>query len=239
MAFPQIIAVTGTNGTASDSTPTATISNLVKAGDLLLALIRSDAGTGFAWPGSPVWTELFDSTADAANDAISLAHRFADGSELDVTPTVTSGLKWAGLTWVIRGAHPTQAPEFATLVTGASATPNPGSLSPSWGAEDTLWIWAGGWEGEQTSPPASNPTNYASNIAGADSGVAGAVATNCRVATASRELNAASEDPGSWTISVSDDWTATVLAIRPAPDTHAGRRQMRARSQAVHRASSW
>ena len=91
----------------------------------------------------------------------------------------------------------------AVETTGTSTTPDPPNLTPTGGAKDYLWIWAGGWEGEQTSPPAGSPTggNYANNIIGANSDTAGAVTTNCRVALATRNLNAASENPPAWTIS--------------------------------------
>lgn len=42
-----------------------------------------------------------------------------------------------------------------------------------------------------------------------------AITTNSRCAGASRQLNAASEDPPSWTISVSDNWSAWTIAVFP------------------------
>jgi hypothetical protein len=84
---------------------------------------------------------------------------------------------------------------------------------PTGGAKDYLWLWLGGWQGEQGTP-AGTPTNYSTPVV-ANTGTAGPTPSNCRVATASRSFNAVSEDPGSWTISVADAWSAWTAAIHP------------------------
>ncbi len=228
MAFPSIPAggVVGTNGSTATTSPVVNLPSSIVAGETLFILIRNAAGGTITFPNEGTdWVQLFEDSSDASNDTIALAWRKASGSE-GATVTLTFGTsgKFAALAWRVQGAtDPTvRAPEFATLVTGSSDVPDPGSLSPTGGAKDYLWIWMGGWEGEQTSPPTGNPTNYnlANSIAGADSGTVGAIATNCRVATAARQLNAVSENPLSWQISVSDDWTATVIAVHPAPPAY-------------------
>ena len=217
MAFPSIAGTATTNGSTAATNKICNLPTGIVSGDLLLLLLRSAGADTHSTPTG--WTLLFlNSTADASDDTTSLWYRQADGAEGGtVAVNGTSSLKYAALAWRITGhANPaTQAPQFATIVTGTSASPNPGALSPTGGAKDYLWIWMGGWEGEQTSPPASNPTNYTLNVIGANSGTGGAIATNCRVAGAARQLNATSEDPPLWTISVSDDWTATTVAVHP------------------------
>ena len=217
MAFAVIAATNTTNGTGATASAVVNLPTGIVSGNLLLVFHRNAVGTNAHAVSGGGWTNLFNDNSDASDDRISLWYRQADGTEgTTITITQTSS-KFASLSWRITGHEnpATQAPQFATLVTGTSILPDPGSLSPTGGAKDYLWLWMGGWEGEQTSPPASTPTNYA-NAIGADSGTGGAIATNCRVASADRALNAASEDPGSWTISVSDDWTATVVAIHPS-----------------------
>lgn len=180
-------------------------------------LFRSAVAGAIGWPDGS-WNEMFDASSDAADDQMALAWRKATGTESS-TITLSSGNgKFAALAWRVAGAvDPTiRAPELSTVATGTSTTPDPSACTPTGGAKNYLWIWLGGWEGEQTSPPASNPTNYSQNRSGANSGTAGVVTTNCRVAIAARQFNAASQDPGSWTISVSDDWTAYTLAVHPA-----------------------
>jgi len=217
MAFPVIATTNTTNGTTATTSAVVNMPASIAAGDLLLVLHRSAVGTAAHSDGGGTWTNLFNDNSDASDDRISLWYKVAAGGD-SLTITQTSS-KFASIAWRITGAaNPaTQAPQFATLVTGSSTTPDPGSLTPTGGAKDYLWLWMGGWEGEQTSPPAGNPTDYADSILGANSGTGGAITTNCRVASAARSFNAVSQDPGSWTISVTDDWTATVVAIHPAP----------------------
>ena len=216
MAFPIVQTSATTNGTTASATATVNLPTGIVSGETLVGILRTAVAGAHGWPAG--WTELFDSTADASDDNTSCAWRKADGTE-GATISVSQGNgKYAAIVYRISGAtDPTVTPpEFAALATGTSATPDPGALSPTGGAKDYLWLWLGGWEGEQTSPPAGTPTNYTDAL-GASSGVAGAITTNCRVASARRNLNAASEDPPFWSISVSDDWTATVVALHPSP----------------------
>ena len=215
MAFPVVETTNTTNGTGASVSPVVNLPTGIVSGNLLIALFRTADGTsGVGWPAG--WTELIESTADASNDAIAIGYRQADGTEGTTITLTTSSAKFAAIAYRISGAEnpTTQAPQISTVVTGTTTSPDPGSLSPTGGAKDYLWLWMGGWEGEQTSPPAGNPTNY-TNPLGANSGTGGAIPTNCRVASAQRTLNAVSEDPGFWTISVSDDWTAWTLAVHP------------------------
>src|SRR3990172_4071193 len=218
--FPVVDARASTNGTTDSANAVVTLAGSQNDGDTLIVLHRSaDVTASHGYPAN--WNVLFNDASDASDDRISAAWCKVSGTNCSSggTITITQTLsKFASIAFTISNAiDPTiRAPEFATLTTGSSTDPNPGSLSPTGGSKDYLWIWAGGWEGEQTSPPSGNPTNYA-NPTGADSGTNNPVATNTRVATAERSLTAASEDPGSWTISVSDDWTATVIVVHPIP----------------------
>ncbi len=239
MAFPAVQTTATTNGTTATASATVNLPAGIVAGDLLLVLHRCAVAGALGFPIG--WTELKDASVDAADDQQGLAYRQADGSE-GASITVTQGNgKFASIAYRISGAEDpaTQAPEVSADATGASTIPDPATLTPTGGAKDYLWLLLGGWEGEQTSPPAGNPTNYA-NPLGADSGIAAAITTNCRVASAGRSLNAASEDPPSWTISVSDDWTAWTLAIHPATAVLNPAFLHRTRyRQAVARSANW
>src|SRR3990172_7729583 len=214
--FPVVDARASTNGTTDSANAVVTLAGSQNDGDILIVLHRSADGT--ASHGYPAnWNVLFNDASDASDDRISAAWCKVSGTSCSSGGTITitqTNSKFASIAFTISNAiDPTiRAPEFATLTTGSSTTPDPGSLSPTGGSKDYLWIWAGGWEGEQTSPPSGNPTNYA-NATGADSGTTGSNAANTRVATAERTLTASSEDPGSWTISASDDLTATVIVV--------------------------
>ena len=222
-AFPKVRGMAQTRGTTATTSATVNLPPVVNAGDTLLILHRCAVGTAsHGYPGD--WTVLFNDDSDASNDRTSCAWLEATGTEGGTTISITqTSSKFASIAWVIQSATDpnTRAPEFATLATGTSTLPDPNSLSPTGGAKNYLWIWMGGWEGEQTSPPTAAPTSYDSQV-GTDSGTAAAVTTNVRLATAHRFVNAFSEDPGSWTISASDDWTATVVAVHPGPPVDFG-----------------
>jgi len=229
--MPSIAATATTPGSAAATNKVCNLPANIAAGNLLLLQLRSaDAETHSTPTG---WTQLFlNDSSDGATDVHSLWYREADGNEgASVTVNGTVSLKFSSLSWRITGheSPAVQVPEFSTLAVGSSTTPDPPSFTPAGGPKDFLLIWMGCWEGEQTSPPASNPTNYGSNIIGASSGVGGAIATNCRSASASREANITTEDAGSWTISVLDDWTAWLVVVHPeTTQRHETRRVRRA-----------
>lgn len=222
MAFPVDAAQATTNGSTATTNKACTLPTGIAAGNRLILVLRSAGADTHSLPTGWNWLAQ-NSTADASDDTTSTLYRVADGGEgTTVTVNGTASLKFAAACWRITGAG---TPQTSVGATGTSGSPDPPSFSPTGGAQDYLWLWVGGWEGEQTSPPASNPTNYL-NPVGANSGVGGAIPTNCRVAGASRQLNAATEDPPLWTISVSDDWTAWTVAVPPPPAASPTRGQL-------------
>lgn len=214
MAFPtvtgSILTELGSGSSASVNLPSTLI-----PGQLLVVLHRSAGAGAHGWPAD--WTTV-QSSADGSDDVISVGWKNIGQVETGVVTITQGNVKYASLAYAIAGAcdPAIQAPELSTVATGAGTTPDPTIVTPTGGAKDYLFLWLGGWEGEQTSPPASQPTSYTNPI-GASSGTAAGTSTNCRVASARRALNAASQDPGSWTISVSEDWTAWAMAIHPPP----------------------
>ena len=222
MAFPLVEDYATTGRTAAETTSPVSYPATVSAGALLVCFIRVTVAGAIGWPAG--WNEIVEDSSDASDDVSALAWKTATGNEGGTTFNVTHGNgKLAAIVYSVTGADEptTQPPQISTVAVGTSQTPNPTTCTPTGGAKDYLWLWLGGWEGEQTSPPTGNPTNYTNPI-GASTGTGGAVATNCRVASARRNLNAASEDPPSWTISASDDWAAWTMAIHPAPTTRRG-----------------
>jgi len=214
--FPQVIQTAITNGTNATTDAEVDLPTGIAAGDLLFILHRSAIGLVAHDVNGGGWTKRLGSTADGSDDGTSIFIRQADGSEVSPVTILQSNSKFASLAWRIVGADvlSIENPGFSGATTGNSTSPDPSNLTPFGGALDYLWIWMGGWEGEQTSPPSGTPSGY-SNPIGASSGTAGVVTTNCRVAAAFKNANASSEDGGIWTISASDDWTAIVASVRP------------------------
>lgn len=215
--FPVIVTSTGTNGTSASATPVVTIGAAV-ANQLVIVLFRTAIGTaGVGWPAG--WTELAGSSADASDDAQSVGYRWTDGTEGTTITLATTSAKFAAFALRILGAHQPAfvPPVINTVLTGTSAEPEPSNLVISGSLKTRKWLWLGGWEGEQTSPPGGSPTSH-TLAGGANSGTTGAVETNCRVAVAWADVKAASWDGGIWAISASDDWMVWMVAVEPDGD---------------------
>lgn len=212
MAFPQYETLPlVANATASNSL-TVDLPASVSAGNLLLVIISTFDSTRATAPTG------WERTAYHDNDpgcGINFLTRVADGTEggtqitvpLDKTVTtvvqVTQVAQWEG---TISGGLAISTPNIAT-----SGTADPSALTPAWGAADTLWMvycTAGDDAGTITGFPA-NYTDQISTVADAGANA------SCTHATATRNRNATTEDPGTFSISESEYWLAGVAAIQP------------------------
>jgi len=214
VATPTVTATAvTTGGSTASANPSVLLPATVNVGDLLIGLIRKDNEATMTWPAG--WTKIVGDASDTADDQTSCAWKIADGTEGGTSITITTGVsgKYAALSYAIGGAD---SIEVSSLAIGSSTTPDPPAITPAAGSQDYLILWMGGWQGEQTSPPAAAPTNY-TNLIGSNSGTAGATATNCRVASARRAVTGTTENPGTLTISVSDAWTAFTIAVWKQP----------------------
>jgi hypothetical protein len=231
MAFPTIPTVAAgrvlfqlaTNPAGTHTSPS--LSSLTKNdGDLLVAIVilydgNSTNAEFSSWGGS--FTEFGD-FAGTTTMAIGVAYKRSTGSEtgtFTVTSADTSANDSCFILLSIPGAHRVTAPEagsFSTALPGDPASFNP----TGWDAEDTLWI-AVGASGEVNTTGsytgvASAPTNYTDY---ADSGISADAAGGVEGAVAFRQLNAASEDVGAFSVDTSNARAAAlVIAIRPRND---------------------
>ena len=221
MASPSIVTTNTTNGTTASTTPVLNLpAGTVTAGNTLLVMVRLATGTLGTWPAG--WNEIFRDSSDAADDTTAIAWKKADGTESGTTITMGAGTsaKFAAISWNISGADDptTRAPECAAAAVGTTADLDPGTVTPTGGSKDYLFLYCGTCDGEPaTWPPTGTPANYVTSI-GASSGTAGVTTTNVRACAASRQTTASSENPGTWTMSSApaQGWTATVVAVHPA-----------------------
>lgn len=214
MAVPTVTATAvTTGGSTASANPSVLLPATVNVGDLLVALIRKDNEAVMTWPAG--WDKIVGDASDGADDQTSCAVKVADGTEDGTSISISTGVsgKYAALSYAIGGAD---SYAVSPLTSGASTVPSPPTWSPAAGSQDYLFLWLGGWEGEQTSPPTGNPVNFTNPI-GSNSGTAAAVTTNCRVASARRALTGTQITSVSWTISTSDDWTAFFVALWKVP----------------------
>lgn len=206
--FPTV-AGTNTSTQASDTNHTVNLPASIADGDLLLAIFRTDiSGPTHTWPSG--WTLLYDATGEPREE---VRFRRADGTEgASITVTTSGATLSIHRTYRITGHHTTTDPEAGTVASGSSLNPDPPSLSPSWGAEDTLWFSVAAYHTFDTRTLTAFPTSYTDTFDDRQSDDGPAIGS-CR-----RELNAASEDPGTFTISGAGTpaWKANTIAIRPA-----------------------
>lgn len=234
MTFPTI-PTTGANTLLSSTTSTAstthTFPNLTTlapaAGDLIIAIcVQYQGGTANAefssWGAS--LTEFLDDAlgSGTGNGANGFAYKVASGSESG-TFTVTSAHSFKSVQFLMRIPAATWFGSGAPAVTASNrasgVAADPASLSPSWGADDTLWIAVFGHT-ETTvtgSPPTltASPTNYSGDLIVARAADAVGDITS---GIGFRQLNATSEDAGVYTGSNLNRGSgiAAVIAVRPA-----------------------
>lgn len=230
MTFPDIPTVAGgrvLSTLQANTTTTRTfpdLSSLTKnSGDLLLAL-----GVCYSSSTTPHWTSWgasFTEFLDSSGSGIinfGCAYKFSNGSE---TGTFTASAPNSGaghfVGWLlsIPNAHASEPPVGTTTPgSGTTVASSPAALSPSWGADDTLWIALAGNGETSTSGTfggiSAAPTDYGDYV---NSGLTADVVGGVESAVAFRQLNAASEDQGPFTFDLSNARNGAIaIAVRPA-----------------------
>ncbi len=215
MAFPAV-AATNTSFNGALTSHTLALPTGIASGDLLIAFFSAaDAGSAITWPSG--WTQLY-SVLQSVNDVVrmSAAYRVAAGTEgASITVTTALAERSAHNSYRITGQQGT--PVAATAAGDDTAAANPPNLAPSWGAADTLWLAAYGCS--EPANPTAPPTNYTDNI---NINTGGTTGSHGNTASARRQLNAASEDPGAFTHATGGgiDWVAATIAVQPVAETH-------------------
>lgn len=203
MAFPTVAATALSSYATNDAgARSATLPAGISAGHLLVAIFAFSAERTFSDPSG--WTRL-SYASSSGTAALAVFYKIAAGSDANPSITPSGTTRSAHITFRItdHGAAST-APEVGTSATGSSTTPNPPSLAPSWGSEDTLWLALGaGMAGAVN----SYPTSYSNGLSQAASTVV--------AMSAERQLAASSEDPSTFALNASGNWTAQTLAVRP------------------------
>ena len=100
-----------------------------------------------------------------------------------------------------------------SFATGSSLTPNPPSLNPiNWDVENTLWL-ALAVAGQANNDGFIN--GYPSSYTSTDEAHSGVGFAHVGVGSGRRELAAASENPGTFSLTGSEGWVAATVAVRP------------------------
>ena len=213
MAFPQVEATNTSNEAGAVNNHTVSLPAGIQAGETLLVFFGNDGSSaGVGWPAG--WNEIFEVLHGTASLTLAIAWRKATGGE-GGTITVTTGdaRQSAHASYRISGAidPSVTAPEVSTGADGLNANPDPDSLTASGGSKEYLWIVVEGNDRFQT--VSAYPTNYDSNQLNSVSAGIGGVS----VGVASDEVETDTQDPGTFTISGSEQWIACTVAVYPTP----------------------
>lgn len=215
MAFPSVDALIQQQFSTSSDPANVDLPSTVASGDLLLVLFAQNAsGATLALSTPSGWTKLFEES-EGSFIRLAIYGKVADGTEGGTSIALSNNGRTA-VAQVYRISSWHGAIADVEVATGAhftsGTTRSPPSLTPTWGADDTLWIAvASAADDDQAFSvyPASY-TNGTSQVSG------GGINNGCELASARRALNAATEDPGDFTLASTETWVLTTIAVRPA-----------------------
>jgi hypothetical protein len=221
MAFPAIQTADTKNGvvTVNSTSWTLTYPTNLVAGDLILAFVATDGDNDT----TPTWPAGWIATAQSGTAAVTAlaAKKVSVGTETGTfTLTLPASEQGGWRIFRITGWQGTIGTTFSVnndgtggavqggTASSATANPDPPSYNPGlWDVEDTLWFAVCAVDTSRTIsvyPLADN--NTADVSGGAGGATLGVCSTNSAVA---------SLDPGTFTVSSSDDWQCFTVAIRP------------------------
>jgi len=207
MAFPTV-AATNTSNVSLSTTHVVSLPASISAGDLLMVFFLVHEDPSVTTPDG--WTLLKSITDGYADHKLYVFYKVASGSEgASVTITIGTARRSAGISFRITGHS--GAPEVSTGATGMNYNPDPDALTPSGGAKDYLWIAL--CKNGTAEAPIAYPTNYTGNNLWKASNNGTDYPPVLAVAT--RELNASSENPGTFETHYEGTWTAITIAVSP------------------------
>jgi hypothetical protein len=213
MTFPVVESTTPGSASADALSHNVTLPATINSGDLLLILFGADAQPTITWDNTTAgtWTLLASETAQAGRSAV-IYYKIANGTEdsavLSIGLSTSDQAAW--IIYRISGAAAATVIEASTKASGSSTGPDTLSLSPSWGAVDTLWF------SMLTIANASAVSAYPTGYTGGTVVSSTAASDKTTVASAYRQLNASSEDPSAFSLGASQGWSGWTVAVRPA-----------------------
>lgn len=210
--FPQVPSITQTSFETATTDHAVSMPTTVESGDLLLCIWNTGNGTVSTTTTPSGWTAVAATTF--TNGVAGVYAKVSDGAEGGTTVNFVTSAATAAVAQVYRIAKNTWYGDIAIGVETAhagpttSTTPDPPNLDPAnWGTLDTLWIAVSYKQTSQATT--AYPTNYTNTTETTE------LNSSVTINSARRELNAASENPGTFTLVASRSWVARTIAIRP------------------------
>lgn len=209
MAFPTIVATSTANQASPVTLQSITVPASRQTGDLLV--IACMGGTDAVQSVPTGWTGVV-SDQFGGSRSLSVFTKISTGSEGFTFWSTPTAMESAATCTVIRGASGTVTVS-PSLITAASATPDPPSVTASWGADDNLvGVFIGAEDDDQTIT--AWPSGYTLGQAQTVSG--GGTNAGCTMGTAFTTTTAATEDPGTATLQSSEGQMLRTIIFQPA-----------------------
>lgn len=214
MSFPTIGNSQVDDGAATTA-PDVLLPDNIAADDLLLILFVNDgAGSDpVATVTFPDFTQISTTQTTIFDDRVTLLKKKATGSEgTNIVGTLSASEAFVAITVRIPAAQwsgdidDIQGGSSNSNGGAATTAPDPPTVTPSYGAEDTLWIVGGVWNDNT----AINSYPYSSN------NIIKQRASECSIAICTNELNATSLNPPAYSISLAQRCMGFTIAIRPS-----------------------
>jgi len=208
-------STTATAWPTAASTQAADYPATIAGRELLIAVIATDRGPNAVGNVPPGWKELYVGGRSTAHGCHIIA-RVADPADAGGTFDYELNFSEAGACHVLRisnfaGTIGTDI-DIATLEhADLEDTPDPPEVTAGWGSTSNLWIagWASGDDDATTSAYPSGYTTLQTNtISGAGTN-SGAEVTTC-----SKTATAASDNPGTGTMSEVEGCTAFTIVVK-------------------------
>lgn len=180
------------------------------AGDLLLLFVALQAGSNRTLSTPAGWSVLFDvaQTSDSLRRFTCFYKTASGGEGSTVSITASGSSEWVSHAYAVTNWQGT--PEAVSIVQADqqnTTTPDPPSLTPSWGAGSaSLLITLACHQNAVTLT--SYPTNYTTN------GITQVISTVLRMSSSYRIATVASEDPGVFTIGSTARGYVETVAVR-------------------------
>ncbi len=213
MAFPIVQSSVAVNYDGLGATASHTglaLPSTVSAGDLLLFVFWTSAAGAQTVSFPAGWTELLDAEDASATIGTAIAYKTASGSEGGTTITVTT----SAITLSIYASYAISNWDGVPEVSAASGTTtaDPPSITPTFDSVGTLWMVGTGAYKSGSGTITAAPSGY--------SGLSTYNGVNNDMAVAYKQTVASSEDPGTFTISVTPTYTHSfTLAVKGTANT--------------------
>lgn len=213
MAYPTFTSAISTQS-SDTTTHNWTLPSGNAAGKLLVLFIMVDGitvtintPTGFTRHS----TATFDTGGGGGASQGALFYKITTGSESSSSITTTGSEKSVTISVLVTGSDNAE-PQFATIGFSTSSTPNPPNLTVSGGSDTILWMCGAVTSAAENATTWSIPSSYTVVQRGNSNTVD---STDVQFALCYREVTAASENPGTFTIGASNAHTAFTLAFVP------------------------